>query len=171
MGHSVQSVHSLACLHTGWLVHAAPSSSCTHTAAKWKQRYGLPLREILCQAGKWHCMACVDSTMVTSCRCAPLFDASMVAASTAAHACSVVATEEFAAAGAGAGAVSAVAPYANAMHRSRMPGYLRHHCAGTVCKPGAAPIANVEMTSSFPDRHVRQGPTKQPSHLKSQQCV
>ncbi len=57
--------------------------------------------------------------------CAPLFDASMVAASTAAHACSVVPTEEFAAAGAGAGAVSAAAPHASAMHMSRIPGYLQ----------------------------------------------
>ena len=60
------------------------------------------------------------SSYIPFCICAPLFDASMVAASTAAHACSVVATEEFAAAGAGARAASgtgcAVAPYAIAMH-------------------------------------------------------
>ena len=69
------------------------------------------------------------------CVCAPLFDASMVAASTAAHACSVVPTEEFAAAGAGAGAGCAVAPYAIAMHRSRMAGYLHHRRKDLSCTP------------------------------------
>ena len=88
----------------------------------------------------------------TLCLCAPLFDASIVAASTAAHACSVVVTEEFAAAGAGAGAVCAVAPHASAMHRSRMPGYLRHNLCELhlSASPGVAIV--VPRRRSFTDR-------------------
>ncbi len=50
----------------------------------------------------------------------------MVAASTAAHACSVVVTEEFAFVEDGCSRiVCAVAPEASAMHSSRMQGYLQ----------------------------------------------